>query len=240
MENTATKLRPQIRNSPNLIWLKGNGTTTKKKSSSSTDEMISLCGIILSLVFLNLLIILRDFYSSFNFMISIFKYFLRFFSGSWSTTARAAPSATATAKPPIEKCCSTGDETAEADDHNLNLCLLELRKMIEGISLGRSSSCHETHDHEVNIILSADEIGGVFEEEEPSLKEVKAAFDVFDENKDGFIDAEELRNVLVSLGFIKEAASEEECKRMIKGFDENLDGRIDFNEFVKVMERSFC
>ncbi|TYG90713.1 hypothetical protein ES288_A12G204400v1 [Gossypium darwinii] len=83
------------------------------------------------------------------------------------------------------------------------------------------------------------EIGGLFEEEEPSLMEVKEAFDVLDENKDGFIDAKELRNALISLGLMEEA-SEDDCKTMIKGFDDNCDGRIDFNEFVKVLETSFC
>ncbi|KAK8537589.1 hypothetical protein V6N13_096595 [Hibiscus sabdariffa] len=69
--------------------------------------------------------------------------------------------------------------------------------------------------------------------------EVKEAFDVLDENNDGFIDADELRNALLSLGFIKES-EEDDCQRMIKGFDDNSDGRIDLNEFLKVLERSFC
>ena len=40
------------------------------------------------------------------------------------------------------------------------------------------------------------ELSKLFEEQEPSLEEVKQAFDVFDENKDGFIDAKELQRVL--------------------------------------------
>ncbi|GMJ05765.1 hypothetical protein HRI_004245700 [Hibiscus trionum] len=95
---------------------------------------------------------------------------------------------------------------------------------------------------ELKTVIENEGMGGIdrlFEEEEPSLMEVKEAFDVFDENKDGFIDAKELRKSLFSLGFMKEA-SEVDCDRMIKGFDYNLDGRIDFNEFVKVLETSFC
>ncbi|PQP93121.1 putative calcium-binding protein CML45 [Prunus yedoensis var. nudiflora] len=74
--------------------------------------------------------------------------------------------------------------------------------------------------------------------EEPSLEEVKEAFHVFDENKDGFIDAGEINKVLCALGFV--GASEVECKRMIRAFDRNGDGQIDFNEFVQLMENSFC
>ncbi|XVF50106.1 hypothetical protein PTKIN_Ptkin04bG0068700 [Pterospermum kingtungense] len=232
--------RPKIGNpSPPLIWV--NGTTKTKtdesfssSSSSSTEMIVSLCGIILSVVILNLVIKMRDFYSSFHCVVSMFKSFLQFLS--CSCTSREANSITTTSTVADQFRVLPRDHETESNDHR-NLSILELRKMIEGISLCNllgTSSC-ETQEN-----LSADKIAGVFEEEEPSLKEVKEAFDMFDENKDGFIDAKELGNVLFSLGFIKELASEEECKRMIKVFDENLDGRIDFNEFIKVMERSFC
>ncbi|XVE56914.1 hypothetical protein DITRI_Ditri04bG0049100 [Diplodiscus trichospermus] len=225
--------------SPPLISPNVNGTNKMKRieksSSSSSTDLISLCGIILSLVFLNLVIILRDFYSSFHCLVSILKSFLRIASCIWTTTA--------TARRPIEKSCSIcynidhaddqikqpRDQT-ETDDHQ-NDSLLELKKMINGISLSNMGSCCETQKN-----LSADKIAGIFEEEEPSLKEVKEAFDIFDENKDGFIDAKELGNVLFSLGFME--ASEDDCKKMIKGFDDNLDGRIDFNEFIEVVEKS--
>ncbi|ESR56647.1 hypothetical protein CICLE_v10024475mg, partial [Citrus x clementina] len=82
------------------------------------------------------------------------------------------------------------------------------------------------------------ELSRLFEEKEPSLEEVKDAFDVFDENKDGFIDALELQRVLCILG-MKEGFQLENCKKMIKTFDENGDGSIDFKEFVKFMESSF-
>ncbi|KRH16684.1 hypothetical protein GLYMA_14G170400v4 [Glycine max] len=77
-----------------------------------------------------------------------------------------------------------------------------------------------------------------FEEQEPSLEEVKQDFDVFDENKDGFIDDEELQRVLCILG-LKEAAKLENCHKMIRIFDTNQDGRIYFIEFVKIMENCF-
>lgn len=75
------------------------------------------------------------------------------------------------------------------------------------------------------------------EEENPRLEEVKEAFDVFDENRDGFICAEELQKVLCALGF-SEGFELDRCMRMIAVFDENGDGRIDFAEFVRLMESS--
>ncbi|KAL4639480.1 hypothetical protein ACB092_03G221600 [Castanea dentata] len=83
--------------------------------------------------------------------------------------------------------------------------------------------------------IGAHELSQLFDEEQPSLEEVKEAFEVFDENKDGFIGATELQRVLRSLG-LKEGSEVEECTKMIRAVDENGDGLIDFNEFVKFME----
>ncbi|KAE8734508.1 putative calcium-binding protein CML30 [Hibiscus syriacus] len=84
----------------------------------------------------------------------------------------------------------------------------------------------------------SDELCRLFEEEEPSLEELKEAFDVFDVNKDGFIDAQELQRVVCVLG-LKEGLKIENCNKMINKFDVNSDGRIDFQEFVKLMEITF-
>ncbi|KAF6171833.1 hypothetical protein GIB67_007354 [Kingdonia uniflora] len=94
-------------------------------------------------------------------------------------------------------------------------------------------------DDKLQLKFGLDGFSILFEENEPSLDEVKEAFDVFDENKDGFIDARELEMILFSLGFRKKYGVLE-CERMIAAFDENGDGRIDFNEFLKFMENSFC
>ncbi|XP_008230779.1 PREDICTED: probable calcium-binding protein CML45 [Prunus mume] len=85
--------------------------------------------------------------------------------------------------------------------------------------------------------FGSNELAGLFDEKEPSLGEVKEAFDVFDENRDGFIDARELQRVLCILG-LKEGSKLEDCQKMIRTFDENRDGRIEFSEFVKFMEAS--
>ncbi|XVF54331.1 hypothetical protein PTKIN_Ptkin05aG0172600 [Pterospermum kingtungense] len=184
--------------------------------------LIRLCGIILCLVILNVVIVLDDFYSSFHCLVSMFKSFLRIiFSCTWKYPSAA----TTTAQTPIDIKLPR-DQTDETNHGNLSLS--DVKKVIQ-----QETSC----GYEEN--LAADKIGGLFEEEGPSLEEVKEAFDVFDENKDGFIDAKELWHVLVSLGFSTEV-SEEDCKRMINGFDDDFDGRIDLTEFMKVMETSFC
>ncbi|XP_059441009.1 probable calcium-binding protein CML46 [Corylus avellana] len=86
--------------------------------------------------------------------------------------------------------------------------------------------------------LDSHEIARLFEEDQPSPEELKEAFDMFDENSDGFIDAGELGKVLCTLGLMEPL--EVECQRMIRVFDDNGDGRIDFKEFVKLVEHSFC
>lgn len=87
--------------------------------------------------------------------------------------------------------------------------------------------------------LGCDDIYSLFEQTKPSLEEIKSAFDVFDGNKDGFIDAEELQRVICELGF-QEGLELENCKRMIGNFDENGDGRIEFEEFIKFIEIALC
>ncbi|XP_012572626.1 probable calcium-binding protein CML45 [Cicer arietinum] len=69
-----------------------------------------------------------------------------------------------------------------------------------------------------------------------SLEEVKEAFNVFDENKDGFIEATELQRVLCCLGFQRDFV---ECQKMINVVDQNGDELVDHYEFVKLMEQSF-
>ena len=84
---------------------------------------------------------------------------------------------------------------------------------------------------------SSEELSKLFEEKEPSLEEVKQAFDVFDENRDGFLDPIDLKRVLTVLG-LEQGSNLENCRRMIRSFDGNKDGRIDFYGFVKFMENN--
>ncbi|KAF4376706.1 hypothetical protein F8388_025577 [Cannabis sativa] len=121
---------------------------------------------------------------------------------------------------------------AEKGDEKLNR--EDLETVMESLGLVCSPESEELKNS-----FGSDELSGLFEDEEPSLEEIKQAFDVFDQNKDGFIDAMELKRVLCILG-LKEGSEIDNCNKMIKSCDANRDGKIDFNEFIKFMENIFC
>lgn len=89
-------------------------------------------------------------------------------------------------------------------------------------------------DGRTQEVYGADEISRVLEGK-VSLEEVEGAFRVFDGNRDGFLDPEDLQRVLCSLGF-KEGMELEHCEKMIRAFDRNGDGKIDFEELVIFLE----
>ncbi|KAH7286972.1 hypothetical protein KP509_32G030900 [Ceratopteris richardii] len=62
------------------------------------------------------------------------------------------------------------------------------------------------------------------------------AFHVFDKDRDGFICASELQDVLGSLGYSQEACSLETCSEMIARVDRNGDGHVDFFEFTALLQ----
>ncbi|XP_014787760.1 neo-calmodulin [Octopus bimaculoides] len=64
------------------------------------------------------------------------------------------------------------------------------------------------------------------------LQEVTDAFKVFDKDDDGFIDASELRHVMVTLG---EKLSDKEVADMIREADVDGDGQINYQEFIRIM-----
>ncbi|KAK9698347.1 hypothetical protein RND81_08G097700 [Saponaria officinalis] len=109
----------------------------------------------------------------------------------------------------------------------------DLHKIIENLGIEPSFE----GENEGKKRWGCNEICGIFEEE-PSLDEVKEAFGVFDQNKDGFIDAWELQRVLCVLG-LGQGKELKTCSMMISKFDGNNDGKIDFNDFVKLMLKSF-
>ncbi|RWR87554.1 EF-hand domain-containing protein [Cinnamomum micranthum f. kanehirae] len=78
-------------------------------------------------------------------------------------------------------------------------------------------------------------MGVVGGKSEGSREELMDAFLIFDRDRNGFISAEELRTVLVSLGYGK--CTLKECFLMIRGVDMNGDGLIDFEEFRLMMTR---
>ena len=209
---------------------------------SEKDESLSPISL---LVFLSLLIILswvtilRDLYSSFRLIPQIF---INFFYGAWKVWNEGKATIQEAS---IHKLCThenvdnekLSEEVEmvlkkEGDENKLSVG--EVKIVMEKIG----TLCDDQLDAEnYEEGMGPDEIAGLFEEE-PSPEEVKEAFDIFDENNDGFIDAGELGRVLCSLGLMEPL--EVECQRMIRVFDDNGDGRIDFKEFVKLVEHSFC
>ncbi|KAJ0988546.1 hypothetical protein J5N97_006902 [Dioscorea zingiberensis] len=113
------------------------------------------------------------------------------------------------------------------------------REELEMVMGRMGLDCGQEGDQQLKEFWGSDEFSVMFEELEPSLEEVKMAFCVFDENKDGFIDAEDLQRVLSRLGF-KEGMDLVECRRMIHACHGNKEKGIDFYGFVKFMESGFC
>ncbi|CAK9170984.1 unnamed protein product [Ilex paraguariensis] len=121
------------------------------------------------------------------------------------------------------------DDDDDDDYDDGSLCRDEVEMVMTKLGI----FCHP-EDEKLQERLGSDDVTNLFDEKEPSLEEVKGAFYVFDENRDGFIDAMDLQRVLCALG-LKEGLEIENCRMMIREFDENEDDRIDFIEFVKLM-----
>jgi Ca2+-binding EF-hand superfamily protein len=76
------------------------------------------------------------------------------------------------------------------------------------------------------------------EEEEEEERDLREAFDVFDNNKDGLISAEELGTVLGSLGLRRAGSGRPaaaDCRDMIRLVDSDGDGMVNFEEFKQMM-----
>uniref|UniRef100_A0A0G4IFG4 EF-hand domain-containing protein n=1 Tax=Chromera velia CCMP2878 TaxID=1169474 RepID=A0A0G4IFG4_9ALVE len=67
---------------------------------------------------------------------------------------------------------------------------------------------------------------------EEQKQEVKEAFDLFDTDGSGTIDAKELKVAMRALGF---EPKKEEVRKMIADIDKDGSGTIDFNEFLDMM-----
>ncbi|XP_008443616.2 probable calcium-binding protein CML45 [Cucumis melo] len=147
-----------------------------------------------------------------------------------------------------EKALSQSNCSSQSDDkiiittqQNCSMSREEVRFVMEKLELfWREENDDDDDDDDDEEIGESDEIiRGMFEENEPSLEELKQTFNVFDRNKDGFIDEHELFIVL-SLLESNKGIFIHDCKTMIARFDLNNDGKIDFHEFVKFMEVALC
>ena len=67
---------------------------------------------------------------------------------------------------------------------------------------------------------------------EDQKQEIREAFDLFDTDGSGTIDAKELKVAMRALGF---EPKKEEIKKMISDIDKEGTGTIDFNEFLQMM-----
>ncbi|OMO52915.1 Calcium-binding EF-hand [Corchorus capsularis] len=102
----------------------------------------------------------------------------------------------------------------------------ELTQMIEKIDVN-GDNC-----------VDIDEFGELYQsimDGKDEEEDMKDAFNVFDQNGDGFISVDELRSVLISLG-LKQGKTIEDCKRMIMKVDADGDGRVNFKEFKQMMK----
>ncbi|KAA3459731.1 putative calcium-binding protein CML27 [Gossypium australe] len=68
-----------------------------------------------------------------------------------------------------------------------------------------------------------------------AASELREAFDLYDQNKNGLISATELHQVLNRLGM---TCSADDCVGMIKSVDSDGDGHVNFEEFRKMMNAS--
>ncbi|CAL1537420.1 unnamed protein product [Lymnaea stagnalis] len=66
--------------------------------------------------------------------------------------------------------------------------------------------------------------------------EMKEAFQLFDTDKNGYIDAHEFKSFMTTLG---DKMTDEEVMDMMKDADTNGDGQIDYLEFCAHMTKSF-
>ncbi|KAL0960581.1 hypothetical protein HGRIS_005615 [Hohenbuehelia grisea] len=64
-------------------------------------------------------------------------------------------------------------------------------------------------------------------------RELLETFKGFDQNGDGFVTPEELKQVMSSIG---ERLTDDEVDTMIRESDSDKDGRVNYEEFVKVRE----
>ena len=66
------------------------------------------------------------------------------------------------------------------------------------------------------------------------FQSLKEAFKIFDKNRNGYIEAKELKAVTTTLGA---SLTDEEFDEFWKEADVNQDGKLDYEEFIKIMSQ---
>ncbi|XP_078159572.1 putative calcium-binding protein CML46 [Carex rostrata] len=135
--------------------------------------------------------------------------------------------------PVIEEALNKTESTPEVDTKDVRINRDDLALVMERIGEPTTKE-GEQRD---NFCMGYGEFSALFEESEPGLDEVKEAFSVFDQNRDGLVDAQDLQRVLINLG-LREGTNLEACQRMIGQHDRNKDGNIDLIDFSKLLEMS--
>lgn len=115
-------------------------------------------------------------------------------------------------------------EIRKVDTNNDGLIdLEEFRNLYHSLV---SVGCDEARDISIEKVEDG--------QEEDEERELKGAFEIFDKNGDGMISAEELCEILTSLG-LKKGERIEDCIDMINKVDMNGDGMVNFEEFKRMM-----
>ncbi|OIT20250.1 putative calcium-binding protein cml30 [Nicotiana attenuata] len=195
------------------------------------DDLNQFFCIILRCTILSIRNTFQDFYSCFSFL---FRAILAFFvtvQKSW-TRGKYHDNCNADAKNSSNSLKNSNCGHENLDNEDLQEEDVEVVIMDRLINI-----CNQNGDKIEDIKPELAEVLSLFEEVEPSFEEIKQAFDMFDENGDGYIDASELMKIIGRMGFSE--FSVEDCKKMIMAFDENKNGRIEFCEFLKLIEQSF-
>lgn len=142
-------------------------------------------------------------------------------------------------KSPVEDTNSEAEKrTSPGEDVDCGHENVLLRGDVEMVMERLGLFCSPKNGENFGVTLSTNEMTTLFDENEPSIDEVRQAFHLYDENCDGYIDEHELKKVLERLGF--GGLSERECQDMIAAYDFSGDQKIDFTEFFKIVEDSFC
>ncbi|RLN49631.1 hypothetical protein BBJ29_010143 [Phytophthora kernoviae] len=108
----------------------------------------------------------------------------------------------------------------------------ELRSMM--LALGQQLSSSEIDG--IMQVADADGDGKIsFTDGALTSGDLKAAFETFDANHDGFISSNELEHILHVLG--NKRIGRDEIYKIIQAADKNDDGKIDYDEFCDLMQQ---